>query len=150
MTGWAMYATSFLLPSAEMGFDAGYRFVWDITSVGLFYPQVLAFVVLPNLAMLTTIRVLLGRTPPFGRRVKWMLGVAGVGAMGTAVFISGLFMFSPENRGFWDGIARFGPGYWTWTASLVVVATALCLRAREWASARPKASARVPGQGAFQ
>ena len=49
ITGWAMYAVSFLLPSAEMGFDAGYRFVWDLASRGLFYPQVLAFVVLPTL-----------------------------------------------------------------------------------------------------
>ena len=150
ITGWAMYAASFLLPSAEMGFDAGYRFVWDIASRGLFYPQVLAFVVLPNLAMLTTIRVLLGRKPPYGRRAKWMLGAAGVGAMGTAVFISGLFAFSPENRGLWEGIARFGTGYWIWATSLTTVATALHLRAREWASASPKASARFAGQGVFQ
>ncbi len=147
MTGWAMYAASFLLPSAEMGFDAGYRFVWDITWVGMYYPQVLAFVVLPNLAMLTTIRVLSGRKPPCGRGAKWMLGVAGVGAMGTAVFLAGLFMFSPENRGFWDGIARFGTGYWTWATSLAVVAVALHMRAREWASARAKAAANATGQG---
>jgi len=150
LTGWAMYAASFLLPSAEMGFDAGYRFVWDIASRGLFYPPVLAFVVLPNLTMLTTVRILLSRKPPYGRRVKWMLGVAGVGAMGTPVFTAGLFAFSPENRGLWEGIARFGTGYWTWATSLTAVATALHLRAREWASAKPKAAASVSGQGVFQ
>lgn len=149
--GWVLYVVSFLLPSAELGFDAGYRFVLDVISRGwLFYPHILGLVFLSNLAMLTTIRVLPGRRRPSGRRVKWVLGLTGVGAMGAAVFVAGLFMFSPENRSFWDGIARFGTGYWSWTASLILVATALHLRARDWASVKPTISTRVPDHGACQ
>lgn len=149
--GWVLYVVSFLLPSAELGFDAGYRFVLEIIWLeGLIYPHILGLVVLPNLAMLATIRVLLGRRHPSGHRVKWVLGLTGIGAVGAAVSVAGIFMFSPENRGFWDGIARFGTGYWSWTASLILVATALHLRAREWASAKPRMSARVPDHGAYQ
>ena len=150
LTGWAMYAVSFLLPSAEFSFDHGYQWLLQVTLADLRYPQILAFDVLPNLAMLMTIPVFLGLKPPSGRCLKWILGLAGIGAMGAAVFIAGLFAFIPENRGLWEGIARFGTGYWTWATSLTAVATALHLRAREWASARPKASARVAGQGVFQ
>lgn len=150
MTGWTMYAASLLLPSAEFSFDHGYQWLLRVTLADLRYPQILAFDVLPNLAMLMTIPVFLGLKPPSGRCLKWILGLAGIGAMGTAVFVAGLFAFSPENRGLWDGIARFGTGYWTWAASLTVVAAALHMRAREWASARARASARVADQGVFR
>ncbi|MXW18116.1 MAG: hypothetical protein F4X60_13565 [Gemmatimonadetes bacterium] len=150
LTGWAMYAVSFLLPSAEFSIDHGYQWLLQVTLADLRYPQILAFDVLPNLAMLMTIPVFLGLKPPSGRCLKWILGLAGIGAMGAAVFISGLFAFIPENRGLWEGIARFGTGYWTWATSLAAVATALHLRAREWASAKPRAAASVSGQGVFQ
>ena len=149
--GWALYVVSFLLPSAELGFDAGYRLILEIIWLeGLFYPQVLGLIVLPNLAMLATIPAFLGRKRPYGRRAKWVLGVAGIGAVGSAVVTAGIIMISPVNRGFWDGIARFGTGYWSWTASLIVVAAALHLRGREWASAKPEPWTPSPGRGAYR
>lgn len=150
LAGWAMYAASFLLPSARLGFDHGYQFVLRFTPTDLLYPQVLAFLLLPNLAMLMTIPALLGCRPPSGRWAKWLLGVAGVGAIGTAAVVSALIMMGFQNVGLWDTVAAFGTGYWTWTVSLTLVATALHLRAREWASAKLKASARVADRGVFR
>ena len=147
--GWVLYAVSFLLPSAEMGFDHGYQFVVHFTSMDLLHPEILAFVVLPNLAMLMTIPVLLGRKPPSARCLKWMLGVAAVGAIGTAVD-SSLTLIDLRNVNLWDAVTAFGTGFWTWTSSLTVVAVALHLRARDWASAKPQSSARLPDQGACQ
>ena len=150
MQGWVLYAASFLLPSATLGFEHGYQFVLDITLRDLIYPRVLAFVLLPNLVMLMTTPVLLGRKPPSPRCLKWLLGIAGVGATGAAVVDSARFMIGPPNVGLWEALAAFGIGYWSWVASLTFVAAALQLRAREWGSARPGPSTRVPGQGAYQ
>ena len=148
LVGWAMYAASFSLPTPDLPFDYGYH-VLGFALSGLLYPQVLGFLVLPNLTMLMAIPVLLGRKPPFGRCLKWMLGFAGVGAMGATVIV-GLATRTPQDPSWWNGIVGFGPGFWTWATSLTVVATALHMRAREWASARPQTSARMPRQGAFR
>ena len=148
MQGWALYAASFLLPSSELEFSHGYQFLLDFTLSDLTYPTVLAFAFLPNLVMLMTSPVLLGRRPPSPRCLKWLLGIAGVGAVGTAVVRSARFMIDPPNVGLWDALAAFGIGFWAWTASLIFVAAALQLRAREWASAKPEPWTRVPDQGA--
>lgn len=150
LQGWALYAASFLLPSTELGFSHGYQFLLDFTLSDLTYPNVLAFAFLPNLVMLMTTPVLLGCRPPSPRCLKWLLGVAGVGALGTAVVHSARFMIGAANVGLWDGLAAFGIGFWAWTASLIFVAAALQLRAREWASAKPEPWTRVPDQGAYQ
>ncbi len=139
--GWVLYAASFLLPSSELGFNHGYQFVLDFTLSDLTYPTILAFAFLPNLVMLMTTPVLLGRKPPSPRCLKWLLGIAGVGAVGAAVVHSARFTIRP---------AAIGIGFWAWSASLIFVAAALQLRAREWASAKPEPWTGVPDQGACQ
>lgn len=150
LQGWVLYAASFFLPTVEFGFDHGYQLALDITLRDLVYPQVLAFVFLPNLAMLMTAPVLWGRKTPSPRCLKWLLGVVGVGAVGAAVVQCARFLVGPPNVALWDALAGFGIGYWTWTASLIFVAGALQLGSREWASAKPELSTRVPSQGAHQ
>lgn len=148
--GWVLYAASFLLPSAELEFNHGYQFVLKFALSDLTYPQILAFAFLPNLVMLMTTPVLLGRKPPSPRCLQWLLGIAGVGAVGAAAVHSARFVIGPPDVGVWDMLAAFGIGFWTWTASLLFVAAALRLRAREWASAKPEPWTRVPDQGAYQ
>lgn len=150
MQGWVLYAASFLLPSSELEFSRGYQFLLGFTLSDLTYPNVLAFAFLPNLVMFMTTPVFLGRKPPSPRCLKWLLGIAGVGALGAAVVHSARFMVGPPNLGLWDPLAAFGIGFWAWTASLIFVAAALQLRAREWASAKPEPRTRVPDRGAYQ
>ena len=130
-----------------MEFEHGYQFVLDFTLRDLTYPTILAFAFLPNLAMLMTTPVLLGGKPPSPRLLKWLIGLAGVGAVGTAIFHSARFLNGPAA---WGTLAAVGTGFWTWTASLIVVATALHLRAREWASAKPEPWTPSPGRGAYR
>lgn len=150
MQGWVLYAASFLLPSSEFEFSHGYQFLLDFTLSDLTYPQVLAFALLPNLVMLMTAPVFMRCRPPSPRCLKWLLGIAGVGAVGTAVVHSARFMVGPPNLGLWDPLAAFGIGFWAWTASLIFVAAALRLRAREWASAKPEPWTPAPDRGACQ
>ena len=151
MMGWAMYAASFFLPVGIREVDHGYQLVQEtVFAGGVLLPQVLAFVLLPNLAMLMTIPVLLGGKPPIARCLKWVLGLAGIGAMGTVAVVLSIVATGPQSPGFFAGIARFGTGYWTWAASLAFVAVALHLRARERAPAKPKTSGRAPSQGVFE
>ena len=79
MMGWAMYAASFFLPAGGgiREVDHGYQLVQETVFGGVLLPQVLAIVLLPNLAMLMTIPVLLGGKPPIARCLKWVLGLAG-------------------------------------------------------------------------
>ena len=145
--GWVLYAASFLLPSSELEFTHGYQFVLGFTLSDLSYPTILSFAFLPNLAMLMTTPVLMGRKPPSPRCLKWLLGLAGAGAVGTAAVHSARLPIGPA---VWDTLAAFGIGFWAWTASLIFVAAALQLRAREWASAKPEPWTGVPDQGACQ
>lgn len=150
MQGWILYAASFLLPSSELEFSHGYQFLLDFSLSDLTYPKVLAFAFLPNLMMLMTTPVFMGRKPPSTRCLKWLLGIAGVGAVGTAVVHSARFMVGPPNLGLLDPLAAFGIGFWAWTASLIFVAAALQLRACERASAQPEPWTPAPDRGAYQ
>ena len=141
LTGWGLYALSLLLPgfgivafqpsSPSFGVSAaGWEFLWLALGNGWIVE------LLPNLAMAMTLP-LLGRTR---RRMEgWVgraLGAVVVSALGFGVLnrlrplpvtVDGdLFMYG-----------HLGPAYWVWVGSFALVATALWLRANEWAVTRP-------------
>ena len=147
MQGWVLYAASFLLPSSELEFNRGYQLILEFTLSDLTNPKILALAFLPNLVMLMTAPVLMGCQPPSPRCLKWLLGIAGVGAIGTALAHSARFTIGPA---VWDTLTAFGIGFWAWTASLIFVAAALRLRACEWASAKPEPWTPAPDRGAYQ
>ena len=131
VAGWAMFAASFFLPAlgghflnVEFWFS-GYQVVWEMLK------DAVVPLLLPNLAMLMTIRAF--RDPgPRGRwleRGLWVAGLTGLGLglLSMSMLISGR-----------PGTLEVGIGYWVWTASLNCTAAALRLRAREWTSAKPE------------
>jgi hypothetical protein len=138
LAGWAMYAVSFLLPAfTNPNTDAsiyGYGVFVDVIRSIQPSPSAAALLMvmlgLPNLIMLTTL-------PAFWRRhrarrawISWV--VAATGALP-----AGLGLLRITNGGLgWN----LGAGYWMWSASFVVVATALWVRSRDWASVRPTKS----------
>ena len=152
LTGWVLYALFLLLPgfgivafqrsSPSFGVPAaGWEFLWLALRNGWIVE------LLPNLAMAMTLP-LLGRTR---RRMEgWVgraLGAVVVSALGFGVVnlvrplpvtVDGdLFMYG-----------HLGTAYWVWVGSFALVATALWLRASEWAVAGPRQSfasqARLP------
>ena len=144
LTGWGLYALSLLLPgfgivafqrsSPSFGVSAaGWEFPWLALRNGWIVA------LLPNLAMAMTLP-LLGRAR---RRIEgWLarvLGAVGASALGFGllnllrplpVTVDGdLFMYG-----------HLGPAYWVWVGSFALVATALWLRASEWAVTGPRKS----------
>lgn len=135
LTGWAMYAASFLLPAMTNPYaDAtiyGYGVFVDV--IRLTQPSsgaaalLMVMICLPNLIMLTTL-------PTFRRRHRarrawtaWV--VATTGALPAGL---GVLRIAYGGMG-WE----FGTGYWIWSASFAVVAFALWFRNRQRVSAHP-------------
>ena len=144
LMGWGLYALFLLLPgfgivafqrsSPSFGVSAA---GWEFLSLALRNGWIVEL--LPNLAMAMTLP-LLGRTR---RRMEgWVgraLGAVVVSALGFGVLnllrplpvtVDGdLFMYG-----------HLGPAYWVWAGSFALVATALWLRANEWAVTGPRKS----------
>lgn len=137
LAGWAMYAVSFLLPVYGYSLhDAeftthGYEIFPELVRLTTSGPAWAVGVLwLPNLIMLMTLPAFRGLRPS---RRAWTAGI--VGATGALPLILGLVRLGDPGTPFRSGI-----GYWMWCASFVVVATALWLRSRGWASVQPKKS----------
>lgn len=120
LAGWAMYSVSFLLPALTNPYT-------DATIYGY---RAFGMLWLPNLIMLATL-------PTFWRRHRarrawgaWVVAATGVLPVGL-----GLLRITDGGMG-WN----LGVGYWMWSASFFVVATALWFRSRDWASVQPKRS----------
>ena len=144
LMGWGLYALFLLFPgfgivafqrsSPSFGVSAA---GWEFLSLALRNGWIVEL--LPNLAMAMTLP-LLGRTR---RRMEgWVgraLGAVVVSALGFGVLnllrplpvtVDGdLFMYG-----------HLGPAYWVWVGSFALVATALWLRASEWAVTGPRKS----------
>jgi hypothetical protein len=165
VAGWAMFAASFLLPVT------GFELLPEYPSYGrasgfevllrCLRPSPFFLLALPTFAMLLAIPAFRSRRLARGRWLRRFLGVAGVGAFGLGIALSFQHWTVMTSYGASSVRALLGTGYWTWAASFVVVATALRLRDREWASAkwvrdrerspaRSPTLARTPDQGAFE
>ncbi len=137
LAGWAMYATSFLLPvfgpPALLPFwsASGYEWLRQAVAIG----WIVALI--PNLAMPMTFPALWCFWRSGVRWLTWAVGALGVSALGFGV----ASLFDRPTMTINDefiGHAYFGLGYWAWSAAYVLVGAALHLRNRERASVRPK------------
>ena len=133
LAGWALYTAAFLLPA--YGYSS--RQDVDLTTYGYdIFPDLIQLTTggtawavgvlwLPNLIMLMTL--------PTFRRLRrsrrgwtaWIIGATGALPLGLGLLRLG----DP-------GPFHLEVGFWVWSASFVLVALALWLRSREWASAR--------------
>ncbi|MDE2877377.1 hypothetical protein [Candidatus Palauibacter soopunensis] len=132
LAGWALYATSFLMPA--FGYSSpsidrttyGYEIVPQLIQHTV-RGEVLAVAALwlPNLILLLTL-------PAWRRRRPWRRAWTAciVGLTGALPLGLGLLRLGDAGPGFHSGV-----GFWVWCASFVVVATALWFRRRDWASA---------------
>ena len=165
MAGWAMFATSFLLPVTGFELLSEYPSYGRASGFEVFRrclrPSPFFLLTLPTFAMLLAIPAFRGRRLVGGRWFRRFLGFAGVGALGIGIALSFQHWTVMTSYGTSSVRALLGSGYWAWAASLVCVAAALHLRAHGWASAkwlraRERAPARSPtparatGQGAFE
>ncbi|MYJ69668.1 MAG: hypothetical protein F4087_14340 [Gemmatimonadetes bacterium] len=146
--GWAMFAASFLLPVTGFELLPEYLHYGRASGFEVFLrclrPSPFLLLTLPNLAMLCAIPAFRGGRPAGSRRLRRFLGCAGVGALGLGIALSSLHLTVMTSSGASSAIrALLGPGYWTWAASFLCVATALHLRARGWASAALNGPART-------
>ena len=144
LTGWGLYALSLLLPgfgivafqraSPSFGVSAaGWEFLWLALGNGWIVE------LLPNLAMAMTLP-LLGRTR---RRMEGWVGRA-LGAVVVSALGFGAINFLRPLPVTVDGdlfmYGHLGTAYWVWAGSFALVATALWLRASEWAVTGPRKS----------
>ena len=137
LAGWAMYAVSFLLPAygysrhdAELT-TYGYEIIPELVGLTTSGPVWAVGVLwLPNLIMLMTLPAFRRLRPSRRAWTAWI-----VGATGALPLSLGLVRFGDPGAPFHSGI-----GFWVWSASFVVVATALWFRRRDWASVQPKKS----------
>ena len=138
LTGWGLYALSFLLPgfgsvafqpsSPSFGvWASGWEFLWLAVTNGWI------IALLPSLAMAMTLP-LLARTR---RRIEgWLacvLGAVAVSALGFGL-LNLLRPLSVTGDGDLIMYGHLGTAYWVWVGSFALVATALWLRASEWAA----------------
>lgn len=143
LAGWALYAASFLLPTTTAQWNAGagmesgpvwgwQAFVGALLLAGGSPDWLLKLSGVSNILVLATFLKLRGKRPPSS---AWLT----CGLTGAALF-----------NLYW-GASGFDVrvGYWIWVASFACIASALGMRAGEWASARPTAS-RPSGQGVFE
>ena len=142
LAGWAMYIVSWWLPifgpgvAGLFGADASwstpaYWMVGGSALDGWIIPLI------PNLAMILTISVLWRSWRSRARWLTWVVGALGILGLGLGI----VSFFHPPTftiNGEFAGYSQLGLGYWAWSAAHGVVAAALHLRNRDWASARPK------------
>ena len=144
LMGWGLYALFLLLPgfgivafqrsSPSFGVSAA---GWEFLSLALRNGWIVEL--LPNLAMAMTLP-LLGRTR---RRMEGWVGRA-LGAVVVSALGFGLLNLLRPLPVTVDGdlfmYGHLGPAYWVWAGSFALVATALWLRANEWAVTGPRKS----------
>ena len=159
VAGWALFAASFALPASGVetlgdpdliarasGFEQLLRWLGG----GSPFLLVLLVAVLPNFAMLSTIRAFRGGRLTGEVWLRRFLGLAGAGALGLGIVLDSTFPYVTIPGAFSSARLVLGSGYWTWAASMVLVAAALHLRARTWDSADPRAPAPTSGREAFE
>ena len=125
----ALYAASLLLPVLHIPLPWGLGGTmrgYEMFTGGEPVP------ILLNLSMLIVLPVI-WRYP----RIKgtWLAGILGVIGVGTLGLGAGALVSNG-----WDALTTLRSGYWAWSASFALASTALWLRRRGWASARPKKS----------
>ncbi len=133
LTGWALYAASFLLPAWGVpgGIPSrpdadptiyGYELLMQLPAGGhvMFW--------LTNLIMLLTLPALWRPRPLRKLWLAWLVGATGAWPLGI-----GLLRVADGGMGLYPDV-----GFWLWSTSFVVVAAALWRRKRDWAPARPK------------
>ncbi len=135
LTGWVLYAASFLLPAYRYSRHElttyGYEIIPELVGLTTSGPAWAVGVLwLPNLIMLMTLPAFRRLRPSRRAWTAWI-----VGATGALPLSLGLVRFGNPGAPFHSGI-----GFWVWCASFVVVATALWFRSRGWASVQPKKS----------
>ena len=137
LAGWGLYVLFLFLPgfgivafqpsSADFGISATGR---EFLRLALSNGWILEL--LPNLAMVLTLP-LLGRTR---RRMEGWVGLA-LGAVAVSALAFGVvsLLYPPSVAGDGDFFmyGHLGAAYWVWVGSFAIVATALWLRAHEWA-----------------
>ncbi len=144
LVGWALYAVSFLLPVSQVYWTPesaipGLRTVWGWQAfVGSFLTTAgnpISLVSgLSNALVLATFLKLRGTRPP---ESTWLV----LGLIGAAVL--NLYWVSA-------GDLDIGIGYWAWVASFACIGSALWIRARERAPAKPATPARTSGTGVVE
>lgn len=140
LAGYAMYGVSLFLPIAgPAALQTVYAEVPLSAPAHVWLHQALVdgwiLPLIPNLAMAMTLPALLYSWRSRVRWLTWTIGAFGVSALGfgvgslldgSAVTINGEITVYPY----------LGLGYWAWSAAHVLVAAALLLRSRAWASTR--------------
>lgn len=142
VAGWAMYAVSLFLPAshnfywgAGPGARQGILWGWQAL-VGGTLTVGDAFSLLSgwsNLLILATLLKLGGSRPP--KSVWLAIGIVA------ATLLNLQWLARQLDPGI---------GYWVWVASFACIGSALWMRARERAPARPPTPAHTSGQGAFE
>lgn len=129
LAGWALYAASFLLPA--WGIPGGIPSRPDVNATTYAYEMLTqlpaggqVMFLLTNLIMLLTLPAL--RRPRPSRNLWWAWLV---GATGAFPFGVGVLRVVDGGMGLYPYV-----GFWLWSASFLVVATALWRRKRDWAS----------------
>lgn len=144
LVGWAMYAVSFLLPVSQVYWTPesgipGLRTVWGwqafvgslLTTAGNPISLVSG---LSNVLVLASFLKLRGTRPP---ESNWLvLSLIGAALLNLHWAAAG----DPD----------IGIGYWAWVASFACIGSALWIRARERAPAKPAIPARPPGKGIIE
>ena len=147
LTGWAVFAASFVLPVVEEFLSDGWVRGWEaailpftvLTTPFPFEPPPTLWDVLgalpgplsslTNLLMLATLLELRGVRP---RRTRWLAGL-----------VSGAALLNLQWLLWWAEPVALPPlgmgiGYWAWTASFFCVAAAMWMRARDLKPATPE------------
>ncbi|MXW65927.1 MAG: hypothetical protein F4Z72_02780 [Gemmatimonadales bacterium] len=132
LAGWAVYVISFFLPIfPALGLEPlPSGIVWTAPAYEWFGHAIMdgwLAPLIPNLPMVVTFLTLLKSRQPRVRWLAWAVGTFGAVALGLGVY------------GFFDG-TTLGLGYWVWSAAHVLVAGALLLGQRRWASVRLETS----------
>lgn len=135
VAGWTMYAASWFLPVFSFwgATTYGHELLRELTGN---LPDA-ALLLLLNGAMVMTVPVLWSARFSRNRWLKRCVGAVGVSAFGLVVV--GMVYGSIQNGSIdWLLPPPILAGFWTWSASFLCVANALRLRAKDWASAKPK------------
>lgn len=146
VAGWAMYAVSFFLPASHnfrWGDGSGQDFLWGwqapigallVAGDGAIWLSLLRVLSgLSNALVLATFLKLKGARPP---ESVWL--------------IPGLMAATLLNLHWVAQQIDPGIGYWAWVASFACIGSALWMRARERAPARPPTPAHASGQGVLE
>ena len=140
LAGCAMYGVSLFLPIAgPAALQIAYNEVpWSAPAHEWLHHAIVdgwILPLIPNLAMAMTLPALLYSWRSRARWLTWTIGAFGVSALGFGV-ASLLDGSAVTTAGEITVLPYLGLGYWAWSAAHVLVAAALLLRGRAWASTR--------------